>query len=535
MQVLGSRRGGLITLTVAAIALVVVAAFAVWQLVERPSVSPITPKPGASVADEKPTITVAVPSDARLGALKVTVDGHDATAAARNDGGKLAIVAPTKLDEGTHSVSVSFSSSNVFARTVSESWEFDVDTHAPKLALTAPDAGSVKARRAVAFTGTAEPGSTVTVAAGGRSTDATAAADGAWKMVARLPEGAVAAKVTASDAAGNSTTRVRRLSVDTTAPVLVVSAPTAGQRITETDQPLVYATVRSDNPRALRYSVTVNGTKAVVVRGTDAVTPASLEASYGQTSSTPTTLEVDGRRVALAIGTLPQGTSRIAIRAKDAAGNTSTITRVVQVNSTDEFGTADMVAGARGADVVALQKRLRQAKVYPKKAKLSGTYDPVTKKSVARYQTRFGLPVTGTVDQRTRSAMVGRIVVNLGQRKLRLIRDGRVWKTYSIAVGQPAHPTPTGEYEVNDKQKDPAWYPPDSPWAAELSTIPAGPGNPLGTRWIGTTAPAIGIHGTYADSSIGYAASHGCMRMHIPDVEELFEQVQLGMKVSIRP
>jgi len=63
----------------------------------------------------------------------------------------------------------------------------------------------------------------------------------------------------------------------------------------------------------------------------------------------------------------------------------------------------------------------------------------------------------------------------------------------------------------------------------------AGPGNPLGTRWIGTSAPAIGIHGTYASSSIGTAASHGCMRMHIPDVEELYDQVTLGMRVIIRP
>ncbi len=279
----------------------------------------------------------------------------------------------------------------------------------------------------------------------------------------------------------------------------------------------------------------VNGAKVVTVKGIDAASPASLETGYGQAALTPTTLEVDGRRIALAVGTLPQGTNRIVVTASDRAGNTTKVTRVVQVNSTDEFGAVDMRPGARGADVKALQKRLRQSKVYPKKASLTGVYDPTTKKSVVRYQTRFDLPVTGTVDARTRQAMVGRIVVNLGQRKLRLIRDGRVWKTYSIAVGQPAHPTPTGEYEINDKQVDPAWYPPDSPWAAELDTIPPGPGNPLGTRWIGTTAPAIGIHGTYADSSIGYAASHGCMRMHIPDVEELFEQVQLGMKVSIRP
>ena len=130
--------------------------------------------------------------------------------------------------------------------------------------------------------------------------------------------------------------------------------------------------------------------------------------------------------------------------------------------------------------------------------------------------------------------MVGRLVASIGQRKVRLIRNGKVWKTYPIAVGQPAYPTPTGEYEINDKQVDPTWYPPDSPWAAELSSIPAGPGNPLGTRWIGTTAPAIGLHGTYADYSVGTAASHGCMRMHIPDVEELYDQVTIGMKISIR-
>ena len=535
MQVLGSRRGGLITLSLAAIALLVVAAFAVWQLLERPSVDPITPAPGASVSDQRPTITVGVPADTRLGGLRVTVNGRDATAHARSDNGRLAVVAPATLKEGTHSVSVSFSSSNVFARNVSRRWDFTVNTSPPALHLTSPKPHALVPRRAVRFAGRAEPGSAVKVAYGTGSTTATAASDGSWTTVARLPEGAVAAKVSSTDAAGNATSITRRVVIDTTAPVLRVSSPVGGAKITQTDQPLVYGTIPSDNPRALRYSVIVNGTRAVTVRGLDAVSPSSLDASYGQTGSTPTTLEVEGRRFALAVGTLPQGTNRIVITAKDRAGNVARVTRVVQVNSTDEFGSADLVAGARGADVTALQKRLRQSHVYPKKVRLTGVYDTITQASVTRYQTRFGLPITGVVDARTRTAMVGRIVVNLGQRKLRLIRDGRVFRTYSIAVGQPAHPTPTGEYAINDKQKNPAWYPPNSPWAAELSTIPPGPGNPLGTRWIGTTAPAIGIHGTYADSSIGYAASHGCMRMHIPDVEALFDQVQIGMKVSIRP
>jgi lipoprotein-anchoring transpeptidase ErfK/SrfK len=243
---------------------------------------------------------------------------------------------------------------------------------------------------------------------------------------------------------------------------------------------------------------------------------------------------VDGRRFALAVGTLPQGRSRITVSARDRAGNVARTTRVVTVDSTEEFGTADLSAGARGADVTSLQQRLREARVYPRKAKLTGVLDATTQRSVTRYQKRYHLPMSGVVDDRTRTAMIGRIIVNLGQRKLRLVRNGKVWKTYSIAVGQPAYPTPTGDYEINDKQVDPVWYPPDSPWAAELASIPAGPGNPLGTRWIGTSSPAIGIHGTYADYSIGTAASHGCMRMHIPDVEQLYDQVAIGMKVSIR-
>ena len=278
MQVLGSRRGGLFTLTVAAIALVVVAAFAIWQLVERPSVNPITPAPGASVSDQHPTITVAVPSDARLADLRVTVNGHDATAAARSDDGHLAVVAPAKLREGTHSVSVSFSSSNVFARTVSKKWDFTVNTSPPKLKLTSPDPEALLARRAVRFAGTAEPGSTVQVAYAKGSRSVTAAADGAWKVVARLPEGAVTATVTSTDGAGNSTSSTRRVAVDTTAPKIDVSAPARGAKITETDQPLVYGTVRSDNPRALKYTVRVNGTKVAAIKGIDAASPSSLDA-----------------------------------------------------------------------------------------------------------------------------------------------------------------------------------------------------------------------------------------------------------------
>ena len=134
------------------------------------------------------------------------------------------------------------------------------------------------------------------------------------------------------------------------------------------------------------------------------------------------------------------------------------------------------------------------------------------------------------------------IVIDKSAFKLRLYRgttkpDGSVMKrirTYPVAIGQPAYPTPTGNYSVIQKQMNPTWFPPDSPWAAGLGPVPPGPGNPLGTRWIGTSAPGIGMHGTPNPSSIGSMASHGCIRMYIGDVENLYPRVEIGTPVFIR-
>ena len=107
-------------------------------------------------------------------------------------------------------------------------------------------------------------------------------------------------------------------------------------------------------------------------------------------------------------------------------------------------------------------------------------------------------------------------------------------RSYPIAIGQSAYPTPTGNYSVVNKQVNPTWFPPDSPWAAGLGPVPPGPGNPLGTRWIGTSAPGIGMHGTPNSSSIGSMASHGCIRMYISDDENLYPRVEVGTRVFIR-
>jgi lipoprotein-anchoring transpeptidase ErfK/SrfK len=105
-----------------------------------------------------------------------------------------------------------------------------------------------------------------------------------------------------------------------------------------------------------------------------------------------------------------------------------------------------------------------------------------------------------------------------------------------VAVGQPAYPTPSGLFSIQDKQVNPVWSVPNSPWAGELqgTTVDGGSAaNPLKARWMGIVN-GVGIHGTGEDYSIGSAASHGCIRMHVPDVKDLFARVSVGTPVLIK-
>ena len=109
-------------------------------------------------------------------------------------------------------------------------------------------------------------------------------------------------------------------------------------------------------------------------------------------------------------------------------------------------------------------------------------------------------------------------------------------RSFPVATGQPIYPTPTGDFSIIVMERNPWWYPPpDSAWAKGEKPIPPGPGNPLGTRWMGLSAPNVGIHGTPDPASLGYSASHGCIRMYIPSAEWLFSHVRVGTPVLIRP
>jgi lipoprotein-anchoring transpeptidase ErfK/SrfK len=127
------------------------------------------------------------------------------------------------------------------------------------------------------------------------------------------------------------------------------------------------------------------------------------------------------------------------------------------------------------------------------------------------------------------------IMVNRAAFQLTLYKNLKPFKTYGIAVGQVGLETPAGLYSVANKAVNPAWHVPNSDWAGDLAgTVIAGddPSNPIKARWMGIYDGA-GIHGTDADSSIGTAASHGCIRMRIPEVIELYDQVDVGAPVYI--
>jgi hypothetical protein len=118
--------------------------------------------------------------------------------------------------------------------------------------------------------------------------------------------------------------------------------------------------------------------------------------------------------------------------------------------------------------------------------------------------------------------------------RLRVFHRLRLYKTYTIAVGRAGLETPAGLYEIFDKQVNPSWHVPNSDWAGDLAgrVIPPGPDDPIKARWMGFYNGA-GIHGTDDISSLGTAASHGCIRMSIPDVIELYSFVPLHTPIYV--
>jgi lipoprotein-anchoring transpeptidase ErfK/SrfK len=118
------------------------------------------------------------------------------------------------------------------------------------------------------------------------------------------------------------------------------------------------------------------------------------------------------------------------------------------------------------------------------------------------------------------------IVVSLEDRKLALVEDGHVVKVYPVAVGKPSTPSPVGTFTIERRVMNPTY-------SHDGRVVAPGPNNPVGTRWMGLSVRGYGIHGTNAPSSIGKAASHGCIRLDRADLEDLYVQVAVGDTVEL--
>jgi lipoprotein-anchoring transpeptidase ErfK/SrfK len=145
-------------------------------------------------------------------------------------------------------------------------------------------------------------------------------------------------------------------------------------------------------------------------------------------------------------------------------------------------------------------------------------------------------PLRAEINANDLARVYGTIVtVDRTNFRLRLFKGLKFSKSYPIAIGAAGHDTPSGTYTIANKQVNPAWHVPNSDWAGSLQgqVIPGGaPNNPLKARWLGI-ADGVGIHGTAEDWSIGSRASHGCIRMHVSDVIDLYPRVPVGSKVLI--
>jgi lipoprotein-anchoring transpeptidase ErfK/SrfK len=119
------------------------------------------------------------------------------------------------------------------------------------------------------------------------------------------------------------------------------------------------------------------------------------------------------------------------------------------------------------------------------------------------------------------------VLVSIPDRQLAVLVNGIVVAGFPIAVGADQSPSPTGEFTIVSRVSNPAYY-------HEGVVIPAGKGNPVGTRWVGLSQKGYGIHGTNAPKSIGRAASHGCIRLRNRDMEKLFGMLHVGDVVEIR-
>jgi lipoprotein-anchoring transpeptidase ErfK/SrfK len=335
--------------------------------------------------------------------------------------------------------------------------------------------------------------------------------------------GVVIADVTTSTSTASTTTAVTTTAATTT------TATTTTARTTTTTTRRAPA-----RPATIPAGVRVAGVRVGGLRPSVAV--AAVRAAYAR----PLAVVVDRNRLELdptryASAYTPTAVARARVAARGA--------------------NVDLVVAVRGAAVrawvAAVHRRferasldatlhLRNGRPVITKERVGRTVDAkrLTQRVIAALRANTRLPLrvhTAVVAPAVSAAAFSKvIVINRSINRLYLFTAANLWRTFPVATGQAIYPTPRGEWHIVVKYKNPWWYPPtQDDWAKGLKPVPPGPGNPLGTRWMGLSAPGVGIHGTDSPTSIGYSASHGCVRMQVPDSEWLFDHVDIGTTVFV--
>lgn len=210
-------------------------------------------------------------------------------------------------------------------------------------------------------------------------------------------------------------------------------------------------------------------------------------------------------------------------------------------NSAQVGSFVDSVAGEVDRTVQDASMRLVNGRVEVRHARSGWSLDQSAGRSMLAAALAAGHPASLTLPSRIhRPGVTDRqagptITINLASNQLSLYKGLKVVRRYRVATAKPGFTTPRGTWKIVDKIVNPSWHnPAPHGWGAGMPlTIPPGPGNPLGTRALRLNSPGILIHGTFNAGSIGTYASHGCIRLRIPDSVDLFPRVTVGTKVLV--
>jgi lipoprotein-anchoring transpeptidase ErfK/SrfK len=449
---------------------------------------------------DRPTVRLLVEHPKNLKDVTVTVDGINLSTYAKVDSRGI-VLSGVSMHDGWHHVRMQAKDANWFGGRIDGKFGILVDTKKPRLTLDTKPGYTTTTDIA----GRIEKGAQLTVSwKGGRISTV---ADGrTFKVTPTLPEGQTVVRIAARDAVGNRSQRWLRLMVDREKPVV--------------DTTGVPALQRSDAPK-LTGSI-------------DDLTPVSVVARFDGQSAKLQLAQGGTGKWALPLPHIAEGLHRLELTVTDSAGNVTEIERNFTVDSTEKLSDSETLQfGARGKDVIALEKRLRGEGFWH--GPTVRFYNQRVVAAVKAFEKDRAMVQDGIAGPAVIASTSGRLVVKLHLHRVFFMREGKVVFSAPIAIGRPGFETPLGHWAITSKIENPTWVPPNSPWAAGLEPIPPGSSNPLGSRWIGTSAPNVGFHATNEPSSVGRSASHGCMRMYDADVRKLFSLVKVGMPVDIEP